>query len=185
MTSKTRPRRRKPELIFQGRIFRIEREQVALAHGRTLTMEAVRHRGSVVLIPQPAPGKLILIRQFRYVVNQWLWELPAGSLEEGEAPARAAVRECQEEIGLRPTRTKKLGTFYPSPGFCDERMIFYLCSGLRAPSRHFDLDPDEQLEPRIFTVAEVRRMVDRGEVSDLKTIVGLMFVERGGRPGKR
>src|SRR5690348_6945574 len=100
------------ELIYSGRIFRIEREPVTIAGGRVVQMEAVRHRGSVVLIPQPAPGEIILIRQFRYVVNRWLWELPAGSLEAGEEPARAARRECEEETGWRPAHVQRLGTYY-------------------------------------------------------------------------
>ncbi|MCC7008657.1 MAG: NUDIX hydrolase [Acidobacteria bacterium] len=178
MTNRRRARATGHEVIYQGRIFRIERDRVPLANGRTLTMEAVRHRGSVVLIAQPARGEIVLIRQFRYVVGRWLWELPAGSLEEGEPPARAARRECQEEIGLRPTRLRRLGTFYPSPGFCDERMIFYLCSGLVTPARPLPKDPDEQIEPRTLSVREAWTLVERGEIADMKTIVGLTLLDR-------
>jgi ADP-ribose pyrophosphatase len=76
-----KPKRR--QIIYEGRVFRIERDVVKLPHGRSVAMEVVRHRGSVVLVPQPSPGRVILIRQYRYVIGRWIWELPAGSLEPG------------------------------------------------------------------------------------------------------
>lgn len=173
-----RPVPKRREIVYRGRVFRVERDAVTLPHGRTVTMEAVRHRGSVVLIPQPSPGRLILIRQYRYVIGRWIWELPAGSLEAGEAPARAARRECQEEIGLRPTRIRRLGAYYPSPGFCDELMIFYACTGLVRPARPAAIDPDEQIEPRTFTIPEVWRLIDSGDVVDMKTVMGLVLLGR-------
>jgi ADP-ribose pyrophosphatase len=174
-----RPTRR--EKIYEGRVFRIERDRVRLPTGRSVAMEVVRHRGSVVLIPQPSENRVILIRQYRYVIGRWIWELPAGSLEPGEAPVRAARRECQEEIGWRPTRVRRLGTYYPSPGFCDELMVFYACSGLVRPSRPAAVDPDEQIEPRTFTLREAWRLIDRGEVVDMKTVLGLVLLDRAKR----
>jgi ADP-ribose pyrophosphatase len=168
-------------LIYSGRVFRVEREVVTLSNGRKVRMEAVRHRGSVVLIPQPSPDEVILIRQFRYVIGRWIWELPAGSLEPGEAPARAARRECVEETGWRPTGIRRLGAYYPSPGFCDERMIFFACSGLVRPRRPAKIDPDEQIEPRTFRVRDVWRLVDRGQIIDMKTVLGLVLL--GGKAG--
>jgi ADP-ribose pyrophosphatase len=170
-------------LIYSGRVFRVEREVVTLSNGRKVRMEAVRHRGSVVLIPQPSPGEVILIRQFRFVIGRWIWELPAGSLEPGEAPARAARRECVEEIGWRPTRIRRLGAYYPSPGFCDERMIFFACSGLVRPQRPAKIDPDEQIEPKTFRVRDVWRLVDRGQILDMKTVIGLVLL--GGKAGSQ
>src|SRR5262245_3135241 len=134
-------------IVYNGRVFRIERDMVTLPHGRTATMEVVRHRGSVVLVPQPDRTHVILILQYRYAIDRWIWELPAGSLEAGEAPAKAARRECAEEIGLEPRRIKRLGTYYPTPGFCDELMTFYRCEGLGAPRGHVERDLDEQIEP--------------------------------------
>jgi ADP-ribose pyrophosphatase len=169
------------DVIYEGRVFRVERDLVRFPNGRDVSMEAVRHRGSVVLIPQPAPGHVILIRQFRYVIKRWIWELPAGSLEPGEAPARAARRECVEETGWRPTRLRRLAAYYPSPGFCDERMAFYLCSGLVRPVRPAAIDPDEQIEPRVFAVRDVWRMVKTGAMTDMKTVLGLVLLDRAGR----
>jgi ADP-ribose pyrophosphatase len=170
---------RTPKVVFEGRVFRVERDEVTLPTGRTATIDAVRHRGSVVLVPQPSPGRVILIRQYRHVIGRWIWELPAGSLEAGEAPARAARRECQEEIGWRPTRLRRLGAYYPSPGFCDELMIFYRCTGLVKPVRALAADPDEDLEPRTFAIREVWRLVERGHVVDMKTVLGLVLLELG------
>ncbi len=173
-----KPRRVRRTRIFSGKVFRVERDLVRLANGRTVPMEIVRHRGSVVLLPQPSPGRVILVRQFRYVVGRWIWELPAGSLERGETPARAARRECEEETGCRPGRVRRLGAYYPSPGFCDEVMLFYVCAALTRPARAAARDVDEELEPRVFTVREAWRLVDRGEILDMKTLAGLVLLNR-------
>jgi len=181
-------RRLSRSVIYDGRIFRIERDVVKLPHGRTVPMDVVLHRGSVVLVPQPGPGEIVLIRQYRYVINRWIWELPAGSLEPGEAPLRAARRECEEEIGLHPGRVTPLGTFYPTPGFCDERMIFYHCTRLTPPRRPPARDEDEQIEPKTVTIAHAWRLVAQGEIVDMKTVLGLVLLERSGprsRPGRR
>jgi ADP-ribose pyrophosphatase len=137
-------------------------------------MDIVRHRGSVVLVPQPDARHVILIRQYRHVIKRSIWELPAGSLDPGESPAPAARRECQEEIGLRPGTLEKLGVYYPTPGFCDEKMVFYACRDLRRPRRPAEMDPDEQIEPRTFTLAQAWALVRSGAIVDMKT--GLAMV---------
>ena len=88
--------------VHKGRIFQLEIDVVKLPTGHTVDMEIVRHPGSVVLLPIPEPGKIILIRQYRYTIDKWIWELPAGSLKPKEDPDKAAARECEEEIGLAP-----------------------------------------------------------------------------------
>jgi ADP-ribose pyrophosphatase len=175
MTRRT-PRRLGRRLVFSGRIFRVERDRVRLANGRDVVMDVVRHAGSVVLIAQPARDSVVLVRQYRYVIGRWIWELPAGSLDPGERPAHAARRECAEEIGLMPRRVRRLRTLYPTPGFLDERMIFFRCTELSSPRRPLELDEDEQLEPRTFKVADVRRMIARGTIVDMKTIVGMSLL---------
>ncbi len=163
-------------IVFRGRVFHVEQARVRLPNGRRTTLDIVRHRGSVVLIPQPAPGKVILIRQYRYAIDRWIWELPAGTLDPGEGPAAAARRECAEEIGLAPGKVTKLTELYPTPGFCDEVMLFYRCTDLTPPRRPPAHDPDEQIEPRVFTLREARRLIDRREVIDMKTVVGLGLI---------
>jgi ADP-ribose pyrophosphatase len=170
--------RRSSTLIYSGRVFRVEQDCVTLPHGRTVAMDVVRHRGSVVLVPQPSAREVVLIRQYRYVIGRWIWELPAGSLEPNEPPARAARRECVEEIGLRPAHLERLGEFFPTPGFCDERMIFYRCTGLVRPRRPGPRDPDEQIEPQTYTLRQAWALVSRGEIVDMKTVLGLAIVGR-------
>lgn len=166
--------------IHTGRIFRIEQDRVALPSGHTVEMEVIRHPGSVVLLPVPAPGQIILIRQYRYSVDKYLWELPAGSLKPGEDPERAAARECEEEVGLVPARVELQGSFYPTPGFCDELMHFYRCSelGPPAPDSTAAQDEDEDIEPRTFSLDEARAMIAAGEIVDLKTLAGLGMTGR-------
>jgi ADP-ribose pyrophosphatase len=166
------------EVIRQGRIFRIEVDRVTLPTGHTLDMEIIRHPGSVVLLPMPGPGQIILIRQYRYTLDRYIWELPAGSLKPGEDPDSAAARECEEEIGLRPGSIERLQGFYPTPGFCDELMIFYRCTELRPPPADSaaQKDEDEDIEPRTFTLAEARALVASGEIVDLKTVAGLTLL---------
>jgi len=167
-----------PEVLFEGRVIRIERERVTLPNGNSTVIEAVRHRGSVVMIATPAPGQLILIRQYRPVIGQWIWELPAGSLDAGESPETAVVRDCEEEIGLTPKSVKLLGSWYPTPGFCDEIMHFYLCEQLVTPEGPVEKDDDEQIEPATVSLAEVRAMIADGRVMDMKTVVGVSLFEQ-------
>lgn len=164
--------------IHKGRILQLEVDVVKLPGGHTVDMEVVRHPGSVVLLPIPEPGSIILIRQYRYTIDRWIWELPAGSLKPGENPDAAAARECEEEIGLAPGRLTRLGGYFPTPGFCDEEMIYYRCEDLSppAPDSTVRKDEDEEIEPRTFTLAEARALVQSGGIVDLKTLAGLGLV---------
>lgn len=162
--------------IHQGRIFSVDVDTVALPNGHVVDMEVVRHPPSVVLVPMPDIHHVVLIRQYRYAVDRWLWELPAGSLEPGEDPEVAAARECHEEIGRLPRRLERLATLLPTPGYCDEAMVLFRADGLVQPDAPAEGDPDEQIEPRTFTLAEARAMVERGEIVDMKTVVGLGMV---------
>ena len=164
------------EVLFKGRVLTLEREDVTLPNGKTTTMEIVRHRGSVVLIPMPASDRVILIRQYRHVIGEWIWELPAGTLEAGEDPQAGATRECEEEIGLAPGRVRRIGAWYPTPGFCDELMTFYVCEALGPPSGNVHADEDEQIEPKEFTFDEARALLASGQVRDMKTVFGLGLV---------
>lgn len=165
-------------VIHRGRIIRLEVDRVTLPTGHTLDMEIVRHPASVVLLPIPEPGKIILIRQYRYAIDRHIWELPAGGLEPDEDPAEGAARECEEEIGLVPGRVTRLYGYYPTPGFCDEEMIFFRCEDLRppAPGSTARKDEDEEIEPRTFSMAEVRALISSGEIVDLKTVAGLTLI---------
>jgi ADP-ribose pyrophosphatase len=163
-------------IVFKGRVFSVEVAEVTLPNDRTVTIEVVRHPRSVVLIPVPSPGAVILIRQYRAAINQWLWELPAGSVDDGEEPEAAARRECHEEIGQIPQALIRLGTFYPTPGYCDEEMVFFKATSLETAAEKAAQDEDEDIEVKTFTIGEARDMIRRGEISDMKTLVGLRLI---------
>ena len=165
-------------VIYEGRVFKLEVDRVRLPTGHVVNMDIVRHPGSVVILPMPSPDQIILIRQYRYTIDRWIWEVPAGSLKPGEDPVKAAARECEEEIGLVPHSVRRMRSFYPTPGFCDEEMIFFRCTDLRDPSPDSTAvkDEDEDLEPRVFGIEDARRLVAEGEIIDLKTAVGLTLI---------
>lgn len=165
-------------IVYRGRVFSVEVDRVRFPNGREHEVAIVRHAPSVVLIPMRDARHVILIRQYRHSLAREIWELPAGSLDPGETAEAAAARECEEEIALRPARIERLAAFYPAPGFCDEELIFFRVSDLRAPpadSPHKP-DEDEDIHVRVFTTDEAKAMVERGEVIDLKSAYGLTLV---------
>ena len=162
--------------VFDGKVFDVDRDTVRMPKGREVTVDVIRHPPSAVIVPVPEPGHVILIRQYRYAVNRWLWELPAGSVDEGETPEQAARRECHEEIGQVPDTIVRLGSLFPTPGYCDEEMFFFRVSGLSVPTEAAELDEDEDIEVRVFTLKDAREMVRKGEINDMKTVVGLILL---------
>ena len=164
------------ERVYDGKVFDVDRDRVRMPNGRDVTVDVVRHPKSVVLLPVPSPGHVILVRQFRYAVNAFLWELPAGSVDEGESPEQAARRECHEEIGLVPETIVRLAAMYPTPGYCDEEMVFFRLSNLEEPTEAAAMDEDEDIEAKTFELREARDMVRRGEITDMKTVAGLALI---------
>lgn len=163
-------------LEYTGRVFTVTRDRVRLPHGVETTMDIVRHRGSVVLIPMPDADSVILIKQYRYAIGQHLWELPAGSLDPGEAPDAAAMRECHEEIGQMARHAERVASWYPSPGYTTEVMHFYKLTGLYVPDEAATQDEDEHIEPRVFSIAELRTAVASGTITDMKTVAALQWL---------
>jgi ADP-ribose pyrophosphatase len=166
--------------VFEGRVFKVTVESITLPRGDRLEAEVIRHPGSVVLIPITDTGELVLVRQYRHAIGRWAWELPAGSLKPGEDPASAAVRECHEEISLIPESVEALGSFFPTPGYCDEEMHFYRATGLRPPLEGDPAahqDEDEDIETTKFPISTIRTMIERREIIDLKTVAGLALLD--------
>jgi ADP-ribose pyrophosphatase len=162
--------------LLDGKVFDVDRDKVLMPNGREVVMDVIRHPPSAIIAPIPEPGHVVLIRQYRYPVNRWLWELPAGSVDEGETPEQAARRECHEEIGQVPDTIVRLGSMFPTPGYCDEEMFFFRASGLSTSAEAAALDEDEDIEVRVFTLKEARDMVRRGEITDMKTVIGLSLL---------
>jgi ADP-ribose pyrophosphatase len=164
------------ERMLDGKVFDVDRDRVRMPNGREVTVDVIRHPSSAIILPVPEPGHVILIRQFRYAINQWLWECPAGSVDEGETPEQAAARECHEEIGQVPDTVVRLAAMYPTPGYCDEEMFFFRVSGLSVPEHEAEQDEDEDIEVRKFSLKDAREMVRRGEITDMKTVIALSLV---------
>ncbi len=164
--------------VFEGRVFSVTKDRVRLPHGVDTTLDVVRHRGSVVLVPMPDESSVILVRQYRHAIGRELWEIPAGSLDPDEQPDEAALRECHEEIGLRADHAERIASLYPSPGYTTEVMHFYRLTGLHTPPHAAAQDEDEHLEPRTFTLDQLRDAIARGEITDMKTVVALQLLDR-------
>ena len=165
-------------IVYRSRVFSVEETRRRFPNGQEHDIVVVRHSPSVVLIPVEADGRLVLIRQYRAAVDRELWEFPAGRVDEGESPEAAARRECEEEIGRVPARLERLGAFYPTPGYCDELLIFFRVAELREPppdSPHHP-DEDEDIVTRRVTTSEARAMLARGDIVDLKTAYALSLL---------
>jgi len=167
------------DVIYRGRIFTVQVEAITLPGGQALAAEIVRHPGSVVIVPVEENGDIVLVRQYRPALGRHVWELPAGSLKPGENVEKAAGRECQEEIGLIPASLHYLGAYYPTPGYCDEKMHFFHAAGLRVPGTgdaQAHPDDDEDIETRGFSREAIRGMMASGDIVDLKTVGGLALL---------
>lgn len=165
-------------IVFKSRVFSVEVEKRHHPNGREHEVAIVRHRPSVVLIPVDDDGRVILVRQYRAPLDRHTWEFPAGGVKPGESVEAAAARECEEEIRLVPNRIERLGAWFPVPGYCDEEMIFFRVSALRAPAPDSPRKPDEDedIETRTMSVEDARAMIARGEIVDLKTAFALTLL---------
>jgi ADP-ribose pyrophosphatase len=165
-------------IVYKGRVFSVEVSMRRFPDGREHEIAVVRHAPSVVLVPVEDDGRVVLIRQYRASLDRMMWEFPAGRVDAGESAEDAARRECEEEIGRAPYRLQRLGGWYPTPGFCDEELVFFRVSDLRrpAPDSPHRPDEDEDIECRSMTLAEARAMNARGEIVDLKTAFALTLV---------
>ncbi len=165
-------------VVYAGRVFSVEVDRMRFPNGTEHEVAVVRHPPSVVLVPMEDDRHVILIRQYRAAVGRELWELPAGSLDPGETAEEAAVRECEEEIGLVPRRVERIRGLFPTPGFCDEELIFFRVSDLRPPAADSPHRPDddEDIHAQVFAIEEATAMASRGDIIDLKTAYGLTLV---------
>lgn len=160
--------------VYPHSSWRLDEDEWQLENGRIVHKPAVRHPGSVVLVPlrQGKNGpEILMLRQFRYVLNQTILELPAGTLDWGEKPLACAQRELREETGHRAERFEALGTIWPAPGSSDEQMTLFLATGLHADP--LAMDEDEQIEVVPMPFDELFSQVKKGQILDAKTIVGV------------
>jgi len=167
-------------IVYTTRVFAVDVEQVPSpgGGGRTHDIATIRHAPCVVLIPILDDGRVVLIRQYRHSVKRVLWEFPAGNIEPGESAEGAALRECEEETALAPSRVERLAAMFPAPGYCDEEMFVFRVTGLHAPAADSTHKPDddENITVHPTSVAEARAMLARGDIVDLKTAYALTLI---------
>jgi ADP-ribose pyrophosphatase len=164
------------EEIYDGKVFRIHRDNVELSDGRNATREVVEHSGGVCIAAVDDCRNMYFVRQFRYPLQRETLEVPAGKLEPGEAPLPAAMRELSEETGLLADKIDSIGTFYSSPGFCSETLYFYLATGLTEGEQH--PDDGELLRAMKMPLEKAVEMVLRDEIKDGKTKTLVLLADR-------
>ena len=167
---KTAPQTLSTESIYKGKIFDVIESEI-LHDDLKYKREIVVHKGSAVMVPVFDDGTVALVRQYRYAAEKFLLEIPAGTLNKDEDPEKAALRELEEEIGVRAERIEKLIEFYVSPGFLTEKMHLYLVTELSDSSQN--LDEDEILTIERYSFADAFDLIRSGEIQDAKTIIGL------------
>jgi len=161
--------------VYRGRILHLTIEDVTLPNGHSTPLEIVRHPGAAAVVALDLEGRVTLLRQYRHATGGYLWEVPAGKLDPGEAPATCAARELEEEAGLAATHLELLGSIVTCPGFCDEVIHLFLATGLRAvPTRR---GTDEVIDAmKSVALREALDMIRDGTIRDAKTIAALSHV---------
>lgn len=158
--------------IFKGRIINLSVESVVLSEQK-VDMECIQHPGGAAVVPLLSEDAVVLIKQYRYAIGTTIWEIPAGRVEPGENPEECALRELEEEVGYRATEIIKLTDCYSAPAYCTEVISIFLATGLE-PSRQV-LDADEIIEVVTVPLTQAVAMVERQEITDAKTVIGLLL----------
>ncbi len=164
------------KVLYEGRVVTLALQTVELPNGRTSSREIIRHRGAVAILPLHEDGRITLIRQYRLAAGNTLWEIPAGTLEPGENPRDCAIRELQEEAGLRPGNLVRLGGVFPAPGYSSEYIHLFVATDL-TPSV-LQGDDDESIETVVVPLDEALAMVERGEIENAMAVIALLWVSR-------
>lgn len=160
------------EKIYDGAIIKLTLDTVICPNGAQAKREIVRHPGGVGVVPMDEDGYVYMVRQYRIPYDEIILEIPAGKLDKGEDIAAAAARELREETGLRAEKLQFMGEFYPSVGFCDERLRMFLATGLSQGET--DLDEDEFVDLEKLHIDKLFEMIMNNEIKDGKTIAALL-----------
>jgi ADP-ribose pyrophosphatase len=160
------------ETIYKGKVFDLSVAEIR-EHETVYKREIVNHHGSAVIIPVFADDTVALVRQYRHAAQEYLLEIPAGTLSENEPPEIGAARELEEEIGVRAENVEKLCEFYVSPGFLTEKMNLFMATDLTDSVQN--LDEDEFLLIERMSFAEAFEKIRNNEIRDAKTIIGLIL----------
>jgi ADP-ribose pyrophosphatase len=166
--------------VHDGRVVRLDLEDVRLPNGNVVTLEIVRHPGAAAVVPVDDDGQAVLVRQYRHATGSWLLEVPAGKLDRpGEPPEDCARREVEEETGYRAGSLEPLGWIWTTPGFSDEKIWLFLARDLTRTRAA--LEPDEVLTVTRLPLEEAARMALEGEIQDAKSVCALLRAARAAR----
>ena len=168
----------KHERRYAGRVFDLLVDEIEYPSGNRGIREVAEHPGGAVAVPLFNDGTLLMIRQFRYPIKDYLYELPAGKLDPGEDPMHCAKRELEEETGFSANSMKKLTAIYTSPGFCTEQLHIFLATGLRQLPGGQRLEEGEDLSLERVPLGQAVRLIEEGTITDAKTICGVLLAER-------
>ncbi len=168
----------KSDVVYQGPLFRVTKDKILEPSGKESVRDVVRHNGSVVILAvDPSKSKkdpwIVIERQFRHAANQFLWELPAGTLDPGEDPLLGAQRELEEETGYRARKWRPLIRYFASPGFLGEAMNVFLAERL-VPGEARP-EEDEDIDFRLVKMSEIMKLIRKGEIQDGKTLSGILL----------
>ena len=170
------------ETAYQGKLFDVHIATLRMPDGAEVTRETLIHPGAVCAVPVGDDGKIYFVTQYRHAAHSRILELPAGTLEPGEEPKEAMLRELQEEIGMLPGEVEPLGGVYVAPGYKSEYIHLFLCRVL-SPSR-LPPDRDEDLEVTTLSLTEALAAVEDGRINDAKTLIGVLaWARRAGGDG--
>ena len=169
------------KVVFECKLFKVRHDTLIEPTGKRVERDVIRHNGSVVILAvDDSKSKrdpwIVIERQYRHAANQYLWELPAGKLDEGEEAVEGAKRELEEETGYRAKKWSPLVEYYASPGFLGESMLVHLAQGLVAGDAH--PEEDEQIEIRLVKLSDVLKMIDKGAILDGKTLTTVLLYAR-------
>ena len=172
--------------MYTGRIIHLDIDTVRFPNGTTGELEMIRHPGASAVVPFLSdPGgedpQILLIRQYRYAAERYLYEVPAGRLDAGEAPDACARRELKEETGCEAERVEHLTTIYTTPGFTDEKIHVFMAVGLTRGE--IAREADEFIEMETMALSRALSLVETGEIQDAKTVVALLYAA-GFRAGR-
>ena len=169
------------QVLYDGTKVRLELHHLKDADGRRHKREIVVHRGAAVILPVLPDGRIMMIKTYRYAVNEHLLELPAGTIDPGESPINCAGRELMEETGYIAGKLTRIGSFYASPGILTEKMHAYLATDLLPHAGEKDVGEEIELQPMTFE--EALKLVTDGDIIDAKTITTLLLFQAKRKAG--
>jgi ADP-ribose pyrophosphatase len=165
------------EKLFEGKVVRLQIDDVELPNGKTSKREIIKHPGAVAVLALTPENKIVLVEQYRKPMERALVEIPAGKLEPGEKPEVTAVRELEEETGYECNRLDHIISFYTSPGFADELIHLYLATGLRKKENPRAADEDEFVELIEVSLEEAIQLVKEQKIFDAKTAYAIQYLQ--------